>query len=74
MMLIPKWGNYPGDGGGGITLVIDKQCPQAPGCALILFSCQRCHRERYDRRYYGRHHQLYWLLHDYIPLLYLPEE
>ena len=24
MMLIPKWGNYPGDGGGGITLVIDK--------------------------------------------------
>ena len=23
MMLIPKWGNYPGDGGGGITLVID---------------------------------------------------
>ena len=25
MMLIPKWGNYPGDGGGGITLVIDIQ-------------------------------------------------
>ena len=25
MMLIPKWGNYPGDGGGGITLVIDTQ-------------------------------------------------
>ena len=24
MMLIPKWGNYPGDGGGGITLVIDR--------------------------------------------------
>ena len=23
MMMIPKWGNYPGDGGGGITLVID---------------------------------------------------
>ena len=23
MMLIPKWGNYPGDGGGEITLVID---------------------------------------------------
>ena len=21
MMMIPKWGNYPGDGGGGITLV-----------------------------------------------------
>ena len=24
MMLIPKWGNYPGDGGGGIILVIDR--------------------------------------------------
>ena len=24
MMVIPKWGNYPGDGGGGITLVIDR--------------------------------------------------
>ena len=24
MMMIPKWGNYPGDGGGGITLVIDR--------------------------------------------------
>ena len=25
MMMIPKWGNYPGDGGGGITLVIDRE-------------------------------------------------
>ena len=25
MMMIPKWGNYPGDGGGGITLVIDRR-------------------------------------------------
>ena len=28
MMLIPKWGDYPGDGGGGITLVIDIQSLQ----------------------------------------------
>ncbi len=35
MMMIPKWGNYPGDGGGGITLVIDNlvSCPN-----LFVFS------------------------------------
>ena len=31
MMLIPKWGKYPGDGGGGITLVIDSRRLDLPG-------------------------------------------
>ncbi len=30
MMMIPKWGNYPGDGGGGITLVIDNDDWKSP--------------------------------------------
>ncbi len=31
MMMIPKWGNYPGDGGGGITLVIDRRWLRTEG-------------------------------------------
>ncbi len=40
MMMIPKWGNYPGDGGGGITLVIDKSPGSArssPGCGAAFY-------------------------------------
>ena len=36
MMLIPKWGNYPGDGGGGITLVIDSRSSCDPESRLGL--------------------------------------
>ena len=41
MMLIPKWGNYPGDGGGGITLVIHRR-------SIIGFGEKQPARFEYD--------------------------
>ena len=53
MMMIPKWGNYPGDGGGGITLVIDMESTKIvsgkPGA--VHPSCTKTRWLERDHRY-----------------------
>ena len=60
MMMIPKWGNYPGDGGGGITLVIDIAAQinlSSPRSlvSVVMVVCLSVHSLAYARPFLGPH-------------------